>query len=220
MIRSSIALLALSLAASGTYAGTPVAPMGKAPVQQPVYEEPVLISYDNVSLYYQYRTADFLGIDVDGHGAGLGLEISPVDHLYFALGGSWTDIDFGVDLDYWQANAGIGGYIPITNNIHFVTEVGVNYANLALADFDDISTDDWGVYVTPHFRAKWGFFETHVGVSYTSNELVLSEWNAFAKFLFEVSPELDLFVAGTYGFEEADGFDDVFGAQAGIRFKF
>lgn len=218
MIRQTIATLALTLAAATVNAGTS-AP-AKAPVPQPVYEEPNLISYDNVSLFYQYRSADFLGFDVDGHGAGLGLEISPVDHLYFALGGSWTDIDFGVDLDYWQGNAGIGGYIPITNNIHFVTEVGANYANLSLADFDEISTDDWGVYVTPHFRAKWGFFETHVGVSYTSNELVLSEWSAFAKLLFEVSPDLDLFVAGTYGFEEADGFDDVFGAQAGIRFKF
>ncbi len=112
------------------------------------------------------------------------------------------------------------GYFPITNNIHFVAEAGVNYANLSLADFDDINTDEWGVYVTPHFRMKWGAFETHVGVNYTSNELALSEWSAFAKLLFAVSPEVDLFIAGSYGLDDSDGFDEVFGGQAGVRFKF
>lgn len=218
MIKPTVSLLASLLTAASVYAGTPVAP---APQPAPVpYEEPTLISYSNFSLGYTYTSADFLGFDVDAHGAMAGLEFSPVDHLYFALRGSWSDIDFaGVDFDYWQGSAGIGGYIPITQNIHFATEVGASYADISLADFD-AGIDDWGLYVTPHFRMKWGGFETHVGVTYNSNDVITSRYNAFVRLMFEVAPQCDVFVGGNVGFDNGDAFDDVFGAQAGVRFKF
>lgn len=216
MIKQSLTSLAALLMAASVHAGTaPIAPQPPAEVEQPI-----LISYSNLSLGYNYSSADFLGFDVDGHGAGIGLEFSPVNHLYFAVRGSWTDIDFaGVDFDYWQGNAGIGGYIPITENIHFVAEVGASYADLSLADFD-VGTDDWGIYVTPHLRMKWGGFETHVGVTYNSNDVITSEYNAFVRLMFEVAPQVDLFVGGNVGLDNGNAFDDVFGAQAGVRFKF
>lgn len=216
MTKTYLTSLTSLLAAASVYAGTPVAPM--AP--EPTVVEQSLISYSNLSLGYNYTSADFLGVDVDGHGAGIGVEFSPVNHLYLALRGSWTDIDLvGVDFDYWQGNAGIGGYIPLTENIHFATEVGASYADLSLADFN-LGTDDWGVYVTPHFRMKFGAFETHVGVTYNSNDLVTSEYNAFVRLMFEVAPQFDLFVGGNVGLDNGNAFDNVFGAQAGVRFKF
>ncbi|TDU81303.1 hypothetical protein EI77_00606 [Prosthecobacter fusiformis] len=216
MNTKSLATLSCMLLSSAAFAGTtPIAPQ----VQPEIYE-PVLISYSNVSVGYQYTSADFLGADIDGHGAGIGLEISPVDHLYFAINGSWSDVDaFDVDFDYWTGKAGIGGYIPLTENIHFVTEVGASYANLSLADFD-VGTDDWGIYVTPHFRMKFGQFETHIGVTYDSNDLAVTEYSAFARLLYAVSPEMDIYVGANRGLDDNDAFEDVFGLQAGLRFKF
>lgn len=231
MLKSTLAALSFSMFAAAAFGGTS-APAAKQPQQLEPLPEPALISYNNFSLGYLYTSGDAIGLDVDGHGIQAGLEFSPVKHLYLALNGSWSnlEVDLGglglgidnVDFDYWTANAGVGGYIPLTENIHFVTEVGASYASLNLNDFGaniDLG-DDWGIYVTPHFRAKWGIFETHVGVTYNSNDIVVSEWTGFARLLFEVAPNVDLFVGGTIAFEEQDGFDDVYGGQAGIRIKF
>lgn len=217
MLKKTLATMACSLLTVAAYAGT--APVAPAPVQQEPYN-PALISYNNFSLGYQYSSTEFLGGDIDGHGIAAGLEFSPVDHLYLALNGSWTNMDvFGIDFDYWTAQGGIGGYIPLNENIHLVGEVGASYANLGLGDFD-LSTDDWGFYATPHLRMKYGAFETHVGITYNSNDLVISEWSAFARLMYEVNPSLDIYVGVSHGFETNDAFDDVFGAQAGLRFKF
>jgi hypothetical protein len=228
MLKKTLTALSVSLVAAASYAGTAPAPGPKQPVE-PIIEAPV-ISYSNFSLAYSFMTADIVGLDADAHGIAAGVEFSPIEHLYLAARGSWHDVDvdaFGIvdlDFDYWTANLGIGGYLPITNNIHFVTEVGASYANLELNGVPGtLETDEWGVYVMPHFRAKWGNFETHVGVIYNSNELAISEWTGFAKLLFEVAPQVDLFVGATVGFDSDDddaGFEDVWGVQAGVRFKF
>lgn len=230
MLKKTLAALSCSMFAAAAFGGTSAPAKQSQPVEP--LPEPVLISYNNFSLNYNYNSADLLGLDVSSHGIQAGLEFSPVKHLYFALNGGWSnvEVDLGglglgiddADFDYWTVNAGVGGYIPLTENIHFVTEVGASYANLGLNDFGTSAEldEDWGIYVTPHFRAKWGIFETHVGVTYNSNDVVVSEWTGFARLLFEVAPNVDLFVAGTIGFEEQDGFDDVYGGQAGIRIKF
>lgn len=229
MLKKTLTALSCSMIAAAAFGGT--TPLPPPQPSEPL-PEPVLISYDNFSINYNYSSADLLGLDVEGHGVQAGLEISPVKHLYFALNGGWSNLELDLagtglgvgdlDFDYWTGNAGIGGYIPITENIHFVTEVGASYANLGFDNFGaNLSTDDWGIYVTPHFRAKWGAFETHFGVTYNSNDLVVSEWTGFARILVEVAPQVDVFVAGTVGFQDdEDAFEDVFGVQAGVRFKF
>ncbi len=230
MFKTTLTAISCSLFAAAAFAGTSAPPAKQSNYIEPT--PPDLISYNNLFINYNYSSADFLGQDVDGHGVQAGVEFSPVDHLYLALNGGWSslEVDLGglglgvdnLDFDYWTVNAGVGGYIPITNNIHFVTEVGASYANLGFNDFGlDLNTDDWGVYVMPHFRAKFGIFETHIGVTYNSNDLVTSDWTGFARFLFEVAPNVDLYVGGVVGFgSHRDGFDDSFGGQAGVRFKF
>jgi len=230
MLKKTLTAFSCAMLTAASYAGTAPAPAKNA--VEPVIPAPTLISYTNFSLGYTYSSADFLGLDVDGHGIQAGLEYSPVEHLYLALNGSWSNVsvDIGglglgasdLDLDYWTVNAGIGGYIPLTENIHFVTEVGASYASLGLNDFGaNFNLDEgWGVYVTPHFRAKFGMFETHVGVTYNSNDVVPAEFNAFVRLFFEVATNVDLYVSGNYGIAEQDFFDDVFGLQAGVRIKF
>ena len=220
MIKKTLCTLTCSLLAVAAYAGTTPVYSGKTtqPTVDPI--SPVLISYDNVSLGYLYRSADFLGSDVDGHGAALNLEVSPVDHLYLTLGGSWTSLDLlGLDLDYWQGKAGIGGYIPLSENIHFVLEGGASYYNVNLGDFD-VGTDDWGIYAMPHLRMKFGAFETHIGGTYDSNELAMSRYTAFARLLYEITPSLDIYASVNRGFRHNSDFNDAYAVQAGLRFKF
>ena len=227
MLKQTLITLS-SLVTAAAFAGTAPAPVDKQPQQI----DPILaptISYSNFSLEYSYISSDFAGIgglELDGHGVQAGLEYSPIEHLYLALRGGWHDIDvefagFAIaDFDYWNVNAGIGGYFPITPNIHIVGEVGASYADLSVSGFGG-STDDWGIYVTPHVRAKFGIFETHVGVIYNSNDLALAEWTGFARVLVEVVPNVDVYVGGTIGFEDDNtAFEDLYGLQAGVRIKF
>lgn len=217
MIKTKIALLMLC----GTmmaHAGTPT-PAALSPTVAP--EE---ISYDNLSLSWlrTWAEVDGLPVDVDGNGIGASLEFSPVKHLYLALGGSWSYAEFSgpggsIDADYWTFNTGLGGYLPLTDNLHFVTEVGAHYGNL---DFGgNLQADDWGLYVMPHLRAKFGAFETHFGAIYNGNDAALAEWSAFARVLFEVCSGCDLFVTGTCGFD-SQTFDNAFGLNVGLRVKF
>ena len=216
MIKKTLALFAL-VVVSAAQAGTP-APAAISPTV-----EPDEISYNNFSLSWLRQWAQAGAIDLDGNGVAAGLEFSPVNHLYLALNGSWSDIDVSgpggsLNADYWTLNAGVGGYVALANNIHFVTEVGASYGDL---DFGRAigSLDDWGVYVTPHVRAKFGKFETHLGASYNSNDAAINEWSIFARALYEVCPDADVFVTGSYGLDSGD-FDDVFGLNVGLRLKF
>jgi hypothetical protein len=218
MLKNTLAALAL-VSCTLAHAGTP------APAVPPTVE-PDNISYSNASVSWlrQWANVDgFSELDVDSNGIAAALEYSPVNHLYLALGGSWSDAELSgpggsVNADYWTLNGGVGGYIPLAHNVHFVTEVGASYADLDLGGFGN--QDDWGVYVTPHIRAKFGAFEVHGGVSYNSNDVTPTEWSAFARALYEVCPNVDLFVTGTFGLGSNDLLEDVFGLNLGVRFKF
>ncbi len=222
MIKKTLALLALAVVTTTAQAGTSApAPSGKGVIAPTI--EPDSISYSNLSLSWQrmWAKAPVPGVglvDLDSNGIALGLEYSPVNNLYIAAGGSWNDVELSApgaagNADFWTGNAGIGGYIPLTSNIHFVTELGANYADLD-------GTNDWGFYVTPHVRAKFGKFETHLGATYSTNDMSINEWNAFLRLLYEVTPNVDLFVTGTVGLSDSNGIEDLFGLNVGARYKF
>ena len=214
MIKKTLALLALAVVTTTAQAGTSApAPSGKGVIAPTI--EPDSISYRNFSLGYLRNSADLgNGLTTGSNGIAAALEYSPVNNLYVAAGGSFSEFrTLGQNDDYWTANAGVGGYIPLTGNIHFVTEVGASYIQGAGAG------NDWGLYVTPHIRAKFGKFETHLGATYNSNDLALDEWTGFLRLLYEVAPNTDLYVTGSIGLTE-DNADSIYGLQAGIRLKF
>jgi hypothetical protein len=229
MIKKTLALVALAVVTTTAQAGTP------APIA-PTIEPESSISYSNLSLSKQYASGKIdvsglglLGLggeaDLDSDGVALALEYSPVNNLYVALGGSYNEIEASLDVlgvasmsaglgDYWTANLGIGGYIPLTSNIHFVTELGANYVDLLNQD------NAWGIYVTPHIRASFGKFETHLGATYNSNDFAITQWNGFLRLIYAATPELDLFATGSLGFSDSDIVQDVAGVSVGLRYKF
>ena len=232
-VKLTLALLALA-SLLPLQAGTP-AP-APAPVQPTVSAEE--ISYNNASLGYLFRQLN--GPDVleaSAHGVGLGLEFSPAESIYLAAGGSWVNgqatlpvivdgspVLADLDIDYYTANVGAGYYIPLADSLHFVTEVGVNYANLDVAGTSD---GTWGVYATPHLRYKAGPFEVHAGISYSSNENSLVTWDSFARLVYEVSEGLDFVINASTSINDSEGLSNRnFGnwstqsLGAGLRLKF
>ncbi len=242
MITKTLALLALAVVTTTAQAGTSAPAKG---VIAPTIEPESSISYSNISLSKQYASGK-LGatqlpinnIELDLEGFALALEYSPADNLYVALGVSRSEVkaklpalgflpvplDFEVG-DYWAVNTGIGGFIPLTKNIHFVTELGANYAVLfsSLQSSDALTASDasdWGFYAIPHIRAQFGKFETHVGASYTTSDTATSEWNGFLRLLYAATPELDLFVTGSFGLADSARIQDFQGVNFGLRYKF
>jgi hypothetical protein len=91
------------------------------------------ISYNLLEVNWLHTEWDVVGLD-SSDGVGLNLSYSPVQSLYITAGGSWQQVDTARDsADLWTANVGLGGYIPLTSNIHFVTEVGAAfYASMSV----------------------------------------------------------------------------------------
>jgi hypothetical protein len=217
MLKKTFALLVLAVVTAAK-AGTP-APAAISPTVAPSD-----ISYNNVSLSWLHQWAQLSPLDIDSNGIALGLEYSPANNFYVAANGAWSDMNFSIpglhgSANYWTLNSGIGGYIPLTGNIHFVTEVGASYAELT-SNSVVIPHNGWGVYVTPHLRAKFGAFEAHAGVTYNSNDSALADWSGFLRLLYEVCPSADIFATGTIGLSDSNGLDDVFGLNLGVRYKF
>ena len=182
---------------------------------------------------------------LESNGIQLGFELplgipgeKPLDNFYLALNGSWSSANLSgelnvdglyslnadVSFDYFTLNLGSGYYIPITNSIHFVTEVGVDYNRADLTIYStDLSSDDIGFYAMPHIRAKNGRVEFHTGFKLTTNLLAQSPQSYFARVIYEVNPKFDLFASGYLGLKDSEDtvdYDAQYGFQAGIRLKF
>ena len=214
-----LATLAMGAAAIAGTAPAP-APSGKAPVCPPV-ADPCAgpISYNNVELLYLH--SDFDGLDGDLDGVSLRFEYSPASNFYIAASGDYSS---GSDSELWNIRLGLGGYIALTENIHLVGEVGgayfdgqtdVPYMIVPLGSvYDDdytVGESDWGWYVRPHLRAKWGCFEIHAGAEY--QDAYENNWAFYGNVYYQVTQGWDL----TAGVREGE---DSTQWSAGVRYRF
>jgi hypothetical protein len=185
MKKSNTILTLMALSAASAFAGVEPAPApsGKGAVSPPPVDPCAgPISYNNFELLY--ANTDFGGYYDSGSEDGLQgkVEISPWKHIYFTGGFTWSDTDAG---DAWSVSGGIGGYIPLTDNIHLAADAGFNYVERdqsyvyvnplgggggKIEDYYDGSDSDTGWYVRPHIRAKWSCFEVHTGFIYADTD--------------------------------------------------
>ena len=218
-------LAAFCVTASLATAGVTTTTVDKNPAPPPPPPDPCAgpISYNNVELLYAYTDWDNFG--GDGDGGILRLEWSPIANLYFTIGAEYNDFDLG---NIWTLHAGIGGYFPLTHNIHIAADAGVLYSDWEI-DFDDIkvptpvgdlvddndSDNDTGWYVRPHLRAKWGCLTVHAGALYSDvgNNDDFEQWSWFVNAYYQVAHNWDL-TAGYRGGETADVF------TAGVRWRY
>jgi hypothetical protein len=223
----------LAALCAGTFqasAGSTPAPTGKAAPAPVCCPKPVAdpcagpISYTNAELLYAY--SDWDELDDHGNGAILRAEYSPMDNFYLTGSAEYHDVS---DINMWQITLGVGGYMPLCDNIHFAVDAGGVWASLEVDDFwtggsgssgssgsfvAGYDEDDFGWYVRPHIRAKWGCFELHAGARYTdAGDLDMDEWSYFADLYYQVSPGWDLTVGASYN-------DDRTTVTGGARHRF
>lgn len=186
------------------------------------------ISYSNIELLYASTDWGF-GDNTDG--GILRVEYSPLDHFYIAASLEYSDLDSDFVEDIWDVSIGVGGYIPLTENIHFAAEVG--YVNRRYDDLNDNGTvgdgldDFWhsesdsGWYARPHFRGKWGCFEAHVGALYRNLDVDDDvdndffdggDWAYFAKLYYQLNTNWDV-TAGYLGGADSDADQWTLGAR-------
>ncbi|HWB07381.1 MAG TPA: hypothetical protein VG796_30425 [Verrucomicrobiales bacterium] len=213
MKKTTTILAALTMGAVTALAGTeppPPVSTGKGTVPPPMDPCAGPISYNNIEILYAYT--DFDGNSDEGHGAQINIEYSPTSNFYLTLGGEWTNVDEG---DLWTVHGGIGGYVPLTPNIHLAADGGALWSKF---DFDDdfgLSDDDedeWGWYVRPHLRAKWGCLTIHAGAEYRDVE-DFEEWSGFAALYYQINPAWDLTAGVRFG-------EDVTTVTAGVRWRY
>lgn len=191
-------LATLALGAATAKAGTVPAPSGKGMPPPPppravdVCASP--ISYNNVELLYAYTDMDEGRDSLDG--GRLGFEYSPMQNLFFAGSAAYDTAD---DMDFWILTFGIGGYVPLTENIHLAADAGVVWesididSSLGSSANNGVNEDEVGWYVRPHIRAKWGCLEAHIGAQYMDvDDFEIDEWSFFANLYYQVAPGWDL----------------------------
>ena len=191
------------------------------------------ISYSNVELSY-------LNTDVDGNGgrldgASLRFEYSIAPNFYMTAGGDYSTgdgpnysrLDYGSLLDgtdLWTVRLGIGGSWALSENIHLVGEVGAMYFD-ASTEFNYVpgpndilpashytyGDSDWGWYVRPHIRAKFGCLEIHAGAEY--QDAWEDNWAYFGNVYYQVAQGWDL----TAGYRDGE---DSTQWSAGVRYRY
>jgi len=242
-----LALLALSAASATAGVQAAPAPSGKGTASPPPVVDPCAgpISYNNIELLY--ANTDYGGYYDSGSEDGLQVrvEFSPWKNIYFTGGFHWADTDAG---DAWSISGGIGGYIPLTDNIHLAGDIGLNYVESDYSYTVAInppptsgpmyrevsgSESDTGWYVRPHIRGKWSCLEVHAGFIYadtdTGSGYIGDNDNNDFSYGSSSSDDWALFIQGYY--QVAQGWDLTAGYvtwdetdadtwNVGVRYKF
>jgi hypothetical protein len=215
MKKTTTILAALAMGAATALAGTPAPVYSGKSAPPPPPADPCAgpISYNNIELLYAYTDFDFDdgGGGSEGHGFQVNLEYSPAQNFYLTAGIEYTDLDEG---QLWLGHLGIGGYVALTPNIHLAADGGALWSDFSFdddLDFDD-DGDDWGWYVRPHLRGKWGCLTVHIGAEY-QDVRDNDEWAGFAKLYYQLNPSWDL----TAGVRVAE---DVTQVTAGVRWRY
>lgn len=213
MKKTTTILAALAVSAFTATAGPP------APAPAAVYHpaDPCAgpISYNNAEFLYAYT--DFDNTDENGDGGILRVEYGVMENFYITATGQYHEAGL---IDMWSVSGGVGGYVPLSENIHLAADGGILWVNYDV-DSDIFSSknngwsdDDVGWYIRPHVRAKFGCFEVHAGAQYSDvSDFDIDEWAVFADLYYQVSPGWDLTVGITHSDERTT-------ATGGARYRF
>lgn len=166
---------------------------------------PSMLNYKYVEAFYKFT--DPKRSDMNGsHGLGVAL-VMDLPTIFFLKGTfAWNsgsgerNAKAAANADYNLSTITVGGgaYMPITQKLHFVAEVGLVYANFQ-ADGVNKSYTDGGIYVRPSLRyqlVEW--LELQAGVTVASTDDYDSKVVDFGSY-FRVFPMFDLSLGADFG---------------------
>jgi hypothetical protein len=175
------------------------------------------ISYHNLELLY--AGTGFGDFRDDADGIALRAEYSLTNQFFLTGTVGYDDWDTG---NLWTLSGGAGASFPLTETIHLVAEGGVMWARQeqdvmwsvtpGVINYDTISDDDFGWYVRPHLRAKFGCFTVHAGAVY-EDVGGDDQWGWFVQGYYQIATNWDL----TAGYGEGEDTDRF---TAGVRFRY
>ena len=126
-------------------------------------------------------------------------------------GGNTVAAAANADYDFSTISVAGGAFMPITDKLHFVGEIGLIYANLD-ANGLGVSYTDAGVYVRPSLRYQaLDNLELQGGVTVNSTSDYDSRSIDFGAYL-RVMPQLDLNLGADFG-------DETRTMKAGVRLR-
>ena len=217
MKKTATILAALAMGAATATAGVAPAPTGKG-VAMPPPMDPCAgpISYNNVELLYAYTDFDGYGDSADG--GVLRAEYSPMANVFFTGSVAYDDWSSG---NMWRLSAGVGGYVPLTDNIHLAADGGIIYVDSeqdyyvttgTSSSKRTYSSSDTGWYIRPHLRAKFGCLTLHAGAVY-EDVGPDNNWSWYANAYYQVAQNWDL----TVGYADGDNAQRI---TAGVRMRY
>ncbi|HYF35791.1 MAG TPA: outer membrane beta-barrel protein, partial [Prosthecobacter sp.] len=166
-----------------------------------------LLSYNYIDGGYRY--IDPRGNALDGsHGLGLSVSLGLFNPFFVKAGFNWTSGTGGntvaaatnADYDFSTISVAGGVFMPITEKLHFLGEVGLIYANLD-ANALGLSYTDAGIYVRPGLRYQaMPNLELQGGVTVNSTSDYDSRTIDLGAYL-SVMPQLDLNLGADFGDE-------------------
>jgi hypothetical protein len=163
---------------------------------------------------YTYLEAGYQALDlddpnVDGDGFGLGGSLALNERLYLRAGYSDLDMDFGVDVSSYEF--GIGGNLPMSDDLHLVGEVGYTETELDASNFD---IEDDGYYLSGGFRwMATEALEVNALLSYVDMSDSGDETSLTVGGLYNLTADLAVGVGASWS-------DDAMGYSAGLRYYF
>lgn len=189
------------------------------------------ISYSNIELLYQYTDPD--GGGDAGDGVNLRLTYALNQSLYLVADAAYNEVG---SFDQTHLALGIGGHMSLTQNIDIAADAGVVWYDQdvsAAADAAGLDGDDFGWYVRPHFRAKFGCLEAHLGaqyvevngdsvrvqapgttaVTFNTYSWEVEDWSYFLDLYYHVNANWDI-AAGVAVSDDYNAF------RAGVRYRF
>jgi hypothetical protein len=177
-----------------------------------------LLSYNYIEGGYRY--IDPRGGSLDGsHGLGATISLALFNPFFIKAGFNWTSgtggntaaAAAGADYDLSTISVAGGVFMPITQKLHFIGEVGLIYANLD-ADRLGLSYTDAGIYVRPSLRYQaMDALELQGGVTVNSTSDYDSRVLDIGAY-FSVMPQLDLNLGADFGDENRT-------MKAGVRVR-
>ncbi len=172
---------------------------------------PSMLNYKYVEAFYRFT--DPKDSEMNGsHGLGVAL-VMDLPTIFFLKGSFTWNSGSGEQTARGAANAdydlstitiGGGAFMPITQKLHFVGEVGLVYANFQ-ADGINKSYTDGGIYVRPSLRYQvLDWMEVQAGVSVASTDDYNSKVFDVGGY-FRVMPLFDLNIGADFG-DQSRGF--------------
>jgi len=167
------------------------------------------LTYNNFDVGYKYTNVDVSGVD-DGHGVEANITFSPIAHFFLEGGYEYINIDNAGEGHAYAY--GIGGYVPLEENLHLVGSLGGLRVDTESEGGGDANDDGYYLGAKVRYDICSGT-ELEAGATYVDFSDSQTSWVYELAALFPVAEHLKL-----QGQVELNDDDDV-ALVAGVRIE-